>query len=80
MDDYRPVDQEIVEELEVLSAMKKLCRLRFEGGNGGISEIRTRVLGVYEDEDSFFLKTESGLPIRLDKLIQIDDKPLKKNC
>lgn len=80
MEDYKPVDQEIVEELEVLSAMRQLCRLRFEGENGGTCEMRTRILGVYEDEDGVFLKTESGLPIRLDRLVQIDDKPLIKNC
>ena len=80
MDEYKQVNEEILEELGVLAAMKKHCLIKFEAENGGTPEIMARIIGVYSLGDEQFLKTEEGLSIRLDKLIQIDDKPLKKNC
>jgi Rho-binding antiterminator len=80
MDEYRPVDNEVLRELEVLAAMKKLCIIQFEAENGGRPEVRSRIMGVYSENDVYYLKTDSGLSIRLDKLLQVDGKPLKKNC
>jgi hypothetical protein len=80
MEQYKPVDEEILEELEVLAALKKVCSIKFEADNGATPEIRGRVTGIYNVGEDQYLRTEEGLSIRLDKLIQIDDKPLKKNC
>lgn len=80
MDEYRQVDDQVVEELEVLAAMKKQCTIKFEAENGGSPEIKTRILGVYSENEAYYLKTDSGLSIRLDKLLQVDGKSLKKNC
>lgn len=80
MDEFKPINREILEELEVLSALKKHCLLKFEAENGGTPEIKTRIIGIYTLGNEQYLKTEEGLSIRLDKLLQVDDKPLKKNC
>ncbi|MCU7550811.1 hypothetical protein OCK74_16955 [Chitinophagaceae bacterium LB-8] len=80
MDEFKPINNEILEELEVLAAMKKLCYIKFEAENGGTPEIKARITGIYLIGDEQYLKTEEGLSIRLDKLLQVDDKPLKKNC
>jgi hypothetical protein len=80
MDEYKPVDEEILEDLEVLAALKKQCLIKFEAENGGNPEIKSRITGIYTVGGVQFLKTEEGLSIRLDKLIQVDDKLLKKNC
>lgn len=80
MNEYKPIDNEIFEELEVLAALKKHCYLKFEAENGGTPEITARITGVYSLGDGQYLKTEEGLSIRLDRLVQVDDKTLKKNC
>ena len=80
MDDYKPIDEDILGELEVLAALKKQCLIKFEAENGGTPEIRARITGIYAVGGEQYLRTEGGLSIRLDKLIQVDDKPLKKNC
>lgn len=80
MDEFNPVNKEILEELEVLAAMKKLCIIKFEAENGGTPEIKARIAGIYTIGDDQYLKTEEGLSIRLDRLIQVGDKLLKKNC
>jgi Rho-binding antiterminator len=80
MDDYTPIQSEYLEELEVLAAMKKLCTIQFEAENGARSEIKTRIITIYSENEAQYLKTESGFSVRLDKLLQVDGKPLKKNC
>ena len=80
MDQYKPVDEETLEELEVLAALKKFCLIKFEADNGGTPEIRGRFICIYNVGEDQYLRIEEGLSIRLDKLIQVDDKPLKKNC
>lgn len=80
MNEYKPIDDEILEELEVLAALKKQSVIKFEAENGGTPEIRARITGIYSLGDERYLKTEEGLSIRLDKLLSVDDKPLKKNC
>ena len=80
MNDYKPIDEEILEELEVLAALKKQCLIKFEAENGATPETNVRVTGVYAIGEEQYLRTEGGLSIRLYKLIQIDDNLLKKNC
>jgi hypothetical protein len=80
MNEFKPINEEILEELEILSAMKKRCLIKFEAENGGTSVLNTRIMGICSLGDVKYLKTEEGLSIRLDKLIQVDDNLLKKNC
>jgi hypothetical protein len=80
MDEFKPINEEILEELEVFVAMKKRCLIKFEAENGGEPEITARIIGLYTLENEKYLKTEEGLSIRLDKLIRVDDKTLRKNC
>ena len=74
------VSAEILEELEVLAALKKVCTIEFEAENGATPEIKARIINVYTLGEDQYLRTEDGLSIRLDKLLRVDDKRLKKNC
>ena len=80
MDENTPIENEVLEELEVMAALKKLCTIQFEAENGGKPEIRTRITGIYSENERYYLRTETGLSIRVDKLLHIDSKSLKKNC
>ena len=74
MDNYKPVNNQFKEELEILAAMKTKCFLSFAGDNGAPVNIHTTILNVYSIDEASYLKTESGLQIRLDKLLTIDGK------
>ncbi|MEI6949354.1 hypothetical protein V9K67_19365 [Paraflavisolibacter sp. H34] len=71
MDAYQPVSEEFRGELEVLAALKKHCRLKFRADNGAVVTLDTTILNVYADEDGVYLKTGSGLELRLDRLVEV---------
>jgi len=80
MDDlYKPVSPEFYEELEELAMAKKHCEVVF-AKDGGRVVVQGRLEHVYEEDGSVYLKIESGLHIRLDKLIRVDGKIPPEYC
>ena len=79
MEPYQPVDASFREELEILAALKKTCSVKFKGDNDAIATIETQLLGIYADSAEY-LKTSSGLSIRLDRLIMVDGKQPEGFC
>ena len=78
-ENYKPVSCDFYDELEALATLKKSCDIIFMN-DGGKSQIRARIADLYTREKVEYLKTASGLEIRLDKLLQVDGKIASNYC
>ena len=59
------------DKLEELALEKKQCEVIYFSTGGRVA-IRGRIEGLYQNGDVAFLQMQSGLEIRLDKVIQVD--------
>lgn len=80
MDEYIPVNCNFYDELEALATMKKHCQIIFRHQNGAISTIRGVIFDLYTLNKMEYLVMDSGLKIRLDKLIEVDGKDPGNYC
>ena len=74
MEEYIPINCNFYDELEALATMKKTCQIIFRHENGGISTIRGVIFDLYTRNKIEYLTLDSGLEIRLDKLMEVDGK------
>ncbi|MFN2458206.1 MAG: hypothetical protein ABR502_08405 [Chitinophagaceae bacterium] len=80
MEIYKPVNCDFYDELEALATMNKTCDIKFKGDNEAISSLRGRIADLYTEEHVEYLKTDSGVEIRLDKLVEVDGKKSADYC
>ena len=77
--DYIPINCNFYDELEALATLGKKCDILFLR-----EEARVTLTGVIKDlytrEGVEYLKMDSGLEIRLDKLVQVDGKIPSNYC
>ena len=78
-ENYKPVSCDFYDELEALATMKKRCDIIFMQ-QGGRSQIKGTIADLYTREKVEYLKTDSGLEIRLDNLVQVDGKIASNYC
>ena len=78
-ENYKPVSCDFYDELEALATLKKNCDIIFMN-NGGKSQIQAKIADLYTREKVEYLKTDSGLEIRLDNLVQVDGKIASNYC
>ena len=72
---FQPISEEFRSYLEDLQASGRVCVIRFKGDNDGIITLKARITDLYNDDKEGYLRTDTGIRIRLDRLIQIDVKP-----
>ena len=77
--DYNRVSCDFYDELEALATRKKLCEIIFIN-NGSTAVIQARIANLYAKEKSEYLVTDSGLEIRLDRLVKVDGKVASNYC
>lgn len=77
---YQPIDCNYYDELVLLAMRKKKIAIVYRISDSKITTIETVIRDIYTKEKEEFILTESGLPIRLDKLISVDGKPAKLSC
>jgi Rho-binding antiterminator len=80
MENYTPVNCDFYDELEALATLKKDCEIKFKGDNDGISSIKGKIADLYTHEHIEYMKTDTGLEIRLDKLVEVDGKRPEQYC
>jgi hypothetical protein len=66
--------------LEELMDERSLCSIRFRGENGGLAQIKTRILELDSREGVDYLVTEEGLEIRFDSLEEVNGRGFKGLC
>jgi len=76
---YTPISCDFYDELEALATRKKTCNIVFLN-DGARSQIRGEIADLYTREKVEYMKTTSGLEIRLDQLIEVDGKIASNYC
>lgn len=77
--DYHPIDCNYYDELVLLAMRKRNVEIVYQVSNSKITTIQSVIRDIYTKEKEEFLLLESGLPIRLDKLISVDGKAVPTN-
>jgi hypothetical protein len=75
-----PVSARFFEELEMLSALHKSCEIIYRSENGGRTVTRDRIAVLYREGGVDWLRTGSGLLIRLQALEQVDGMTASETC
>jgi hypothetical protein len=77
MNDYRLVDCGFHDQLEALATLRQPSHITYTNTNGDRVAIFTQIVDVYAANKADFLKLKDGTEIRLDRLIAVDNKPIR---
>ena len=76
MSDYKPVDTDLVDDLEHFAVDKIHVRIVFNDHHGVREELRGHIAEVFTKDHAEFLKMQDGRELRLDQLLEVHtDKP-----
>lgn len=80
MSDYKPIDCGFYDYIESAIIKKEKVDLEFYDEAGNSVKSKDLLIDVFSKDKVEYLKTYSGLIIRLDNLIKIDDKDNLGSC
>jgi hypothetical protein len=66
--------RDFLEHLETLQALGRSCLIKWIGDNGGIITIKAPIKFIHISGGGY-IKTETGLTISLDRLVEVEGKP-----
>lgn len=78
--DYQPIDCNYYDELVLLAMRKKPCEIVYQAGEQKITAMTGIIRDIYTKNKEEFIVLESGLTIRLDKLISADGKKVENGA
>ncbi len=76
MNSYIPISCEFYDELEAISTLRKIVEIEFLTESGVNNNILGKIVNLYNSDKVEYMVLESGLEIRLDRLISVDGKRL----
>lgn len=76
MKDYEPISCDFYDELEAYSTLKKEVEIFYEDESGNTISTFGRIKDLYAKDKTEYLLLDTGLEIRLDILIGVDNKVL----
>ena len=77
---YQPIDCNYYDELVLIAMRKRSVEIVYQVSEQKITTITSVIRDIFTKDKEEFILTESGLPIRLDKLISVDGKAVVKGC
>jgi len=77
---YEPIDCALHDELELRALRKQKIKLIFFNDKNEIESNECVITDVYSKDKTEYLKTDFGLTIRLDNLLEMDNIIFNKNC
>ncbi len=80
MEPYQPISCAFYDELEALATLRKRVQLVYRNELGHVAEIIGIIRNFATRNKAEFLILDSGIEIRLDRLIEVDGKPLAGYC
>jgi len=78
--EYEPIDCALHDELELRALRKQKIKLIFFNDKNEIESNECVITDVYSKDKTEYLKTDFGLTIRLDNLLEMDNIIFNKNC
>jgi Rho-binding antiterminator len=73
---YKPIDCDYYDRLEAWATTKTVCTIVYKDESGNRQEISAKIEDVYTQEKVEYLKTNTGVVLRLDALISVNDIPV----
>ena len=70
---YKPIDCDYYDRLEAWATLKTVCLIVFKDDTGKQQELSARIVDVYTQDKIEYLKTDTGLILRLDALVSVND-------
>ncbi|MBE9011292.1 hypothetical protein IQ250_13855 [Pseudanabaenaceae cyanobacterium LEGE 13415] len=77
MDEYRLVACDFHDLLESLATLHQNCQIVFKNPSGEPVEVQAQIVDVYAANKADFLKLHDGTEIRLDRLLSVNDQPIR---
>lgn len=77
---YKPIACGLHDELEARAIKKQKCKITFVDDSGVIQTIDSIISDLFARDKVEYLKTESGLEIRLDDVKEVDGIFFNENC
>jgi Rho-binding antiterminator len=74
--DYQPISCDYYDILELIATERRTVPVRYKGEDGQAQEQRAQILDLYSRDHVEYVSLSSGDTVRLDRLIEVDDKPL----
>ncbi|MBK7379368.1 MAG: hypothetical protein IPJ03_10235 [Ignavibacteriales bacterium] len=78
--EYIPIDCGLHDELELRAVRKQKIRLIYFNEKNEIEMNECVITDVYSKDKTEYLKTDFGLTIRLDNLLEMDNIIFNKSC
>jgi Rho-binding antiterminator len=76
MENYEPISCDFYDELEAFSILKKEVEIFYEDESGEAVSVFGKIKDLYSRDKQEYLLLDSGIEIRLDSLVRVDNKIL----
>ena len=80
MSDYSPIACALHDRLESFATLRPVVRIEYVADNGDVRAAEDRIVDVFARGGAEYLRTASGLEIRLDRLETVDGIRYGKSC
>lgn len=80
MSDYTPIDCALHDRLESIATLRAVVRIEYIDDDGGVRGADDRIADVFARDGAEYLRTGSGLEIRLDHLETVNGIRYGNSC
>lgn len=78
--EYKPIACGLYDELELRALRKSKIILSYKNDNKNILTIECVIADLFSTDKIEYMKTDKGMLIRLDDIIELDGIPFNKSC
>lgn len=78
--EYKPIACGLHDELELRALRKSKIELSFTDESNSVQTISCVIADIFSKDKIEYLKTDNGLFIRLDDIVELDGIPFNKSC
>ena len=71
-DDYVPIDCSLHDRLEAAATLRRTSVIVYEDDDGTRAETHARIDDVFSRDGAEFMRTDTGLELRLDHVLAVD--------
>lgn len=77
---YRPIACGLHDELQLLALKGRPVVVAYRDEGGALRQVTARPLDVSTRDGAEWLALDSGAPVRLDRLVEVDGRPFGPAC
>jgi transcriptional antiterminator Rof (Rho-off) len=78
--EYKPIACGLHDELELRALRKNKVELSFRGESNSVQTINCVIADIFSKDKVEYLKTDKGLLIRLDDILELDGIRFNQSC